>query len=1425
MGPFDALRKSGVLSSGHGEVSQINGEPKWSDEAKRERVERARGLSKLPYNPYAGPRIAPLTDEHLQSYKLVEDELRRRGSDDTYDTVRREIDAASKMKGHDQARNYIKASVSDPTRLHDKFTNKYQNEVLTAMNEEAARDFIESLPGLERTAIGRGAFASGAYDKVKAKIAADVTSKLMKDRALFKSQSYQNAIDQTNRLQERHLTAGQLAAGVVGSDRAALMESAKRRAGLDRERMGTTVAASAAMQEIANQRQNQKQKEFDTAKLVHEERENNPWIQLQRETAIHQGSAPVGLETLTSASTPVVPRANPYTVASGALNKLAETIIPGHKSGGKVRKFSSGGALEPSYANNPFQVVEETRNIGDSDLYGPEMKAMHEIAVNQSRNQRNPDKAYFNSMASGLFKGAHDLPFVALGNAMESAQSAKSATLTENEESKIKAFNLLKLMRESKIAQDKFIADNKFKAIDLGQKIRHQNEIERHNKAHEDLLRSQINSKESQLLNKGKKFLYNEEGKPYAVRTADDNKYIHGIIDAVTQNDRAVQKLLKFHNQAKKINTNRLVDALYNPNKSWSGVLTNAIAGILSGNQSALERADSLSTDYAQEQAAANTKGTNYQLQTKRASKVGIGNTRETIDIGVAEQIAGHQEFANDAMEKARAAGASPEEMAIIREKLDTYNLPEIRSIFEKANNYEKSSQKRKKQLNTKKVVNSVKDVLSGYVNPSENEVFEPSEKKKSNLGDVSYKEGGHVENKFSSGGNLEESSDESSEESSTEDDDNYDYSRYLKTGVRGAAGGLGSILDILALGHNVPRFIYDRSLKNWVSPSSYIKKSFPKDWEPKNTSERYVDTISDFAGSVISGGPIKAVVSSLVPLTKKIAPLASKSPEFVKKVGKAIYGGLTDNSKRALATSVGTGAAFQTLDELGDDGKLKLALTLASPGWAKTKNFFADKRSEAALGKTYIQDAIADAQGKKVFGNSLDVTEKSLGQDVQNIVNAYAKKNQRKFDQMYNESVNPALHETSPIDVSKALEKHSDFFSRQINKVDIDNYLKSVDGKNLSFLLHSKAKNYDSLQKEILSSMVQKELSSGKSIAEIDPSEMINSNKALSSFVLPKDLDKFINKFNKNKESVAKEHKKLLAMGFNTDNYQNLFFNSYSKYPTNISTLHRPENVLTKVRDYASEGNHHLLPTAEKQVYLQNENILKNKVLYPELERLNDDASRKLRNATNENFFWQKRKSFVDELANKKMVPEKTIQKMVSELKDGAYNLKFVKGIAGDKASEIADNFRKVIALDGSQYDITKLYKTYNKLPDDAKRIFTLGMTKDTRKQMLEGFDVLEKIENLKKKSFSYENNPIKTTMDVPGLSLYSKLIKSLGRKTLFREFDKNPEKLIPYLLGERKNKDILAKTLRKKGRSRFVALNRERNVPNINDLDDSDE
>lgn len=188
------------------------------------------------------------------------------------------------------------------------------------------------------------------------------------------------------------------------------------------------------------------------------------------------------------------------------------------------------------------------------------------------------------------------------------------------------------------------------------------------------------------------------------------------------------------------------------------------------------------------------------------------------------------------------------------------------------------------------------------------------------------------------------------------------------------------------------------------------------------------------------------------------------------------------------------------------------------------------------------------------------------------------------------------------------------------------------------------------------------------------------------------------------------------------------------------------------------------------------------------------------------------KRREKINELASQKLTPEETTRRTLSDIDKGAYNLKFVKGVAGDKARQISEDLVPLLSLKGQEYDVRQLWRNYKKLSPESSKIFWAGLSDKTKHQLKKTFNIFEELVLKSKSTPESAFNPIEDIKRIGGFGIYNRLKKS-GMKYLgAKKYIKNPDLLIPALMGEKTGANTAARILEKNAKALIRKPNHKR-------------
>lgn len=616
---------------------------------------------------------------------------------------------------------------------------------------------------------------------------------------------------------------------------------------------------------------------------------------------------------------------------------------------------------------------------------------------------------------------------------------------------------------------------------------------------------------------------------------------------------------------------------------------------------------------------------------------------------------------------------------------------------------------------------------------------------------------------------------------------------RTLKVGARSVGSNLiGGAAELAMLAPNLAGMLHGRP---WVSPIAAAEKLFPEDWAPKTTGERTTSTVA----GLMTPTHIGKVVSKIPEITKKIAPTVSnyvgkfarELPPSVSKGFKKIGNAIANESPAALAKTLPAGLAGHIAieNDAGPAGAIAASLATGVPvnyvsskvaGIPKT---IGNWKKNAALNDLDVQRDLINQESKRVF-NKRVISPQEFGNEVQGVTQEYAKKQSKNFQKEYGPIVKD-LTETPRLKLDNVIEKWTAPLHSKENLLEKNIYLKSPEGQDFLRLINvKKGTNYENLEHQVLSKLFQKSLEgeAGRNVADstkkqtrtvsifdLNPQSILERDPALSKILSKSTKDTFAENFNYYKNVIsnpASEQKELSSA--------RRFFNTLQNNRTEIDAHKNAATIRQMSIENASKAKYHGLPSSEQRKHSNEAYILKQELLHPELEKVSPETSKALKKADKENQFWQKRKHMVESLIGKEnMTPEQTQKAVLSDFGEGSYHLKFTKGIAGEKASKIAEGALHVLGREGEGANIVNLYKEYKKLPKEDARIFWLGLTQETKDKVKESFDFIDKL-NARNISRKKEVNPVEWYVKTPTLSWSKRIKKQLLKATSANKYSK---------------------------------------------------
>lgn len=357
-------------------------------------------------------------------------------------------------------------------------------------------------------------------------------------------------------------------------------------------------------------------------------------------------------------------------------------------------------------------------------------------------------------------------------------------------------------------------------------------------------------------------------------------------------------------------------------------------------------------------------------------------------------------------------------------------------------------------------------------------------------------------------------------------------------------------------------------------------------------------------------------------------------------------------------------------------------------------------------------------------IGHAIDIDKKTLGSLVQDAVTDYSNKQRHNWRKEYNPIVKE-LQETASLPLDNVINKWAQPLLKKENILEKNNYLKSAEGQTLLRLLNVKPNTtFDQLQKDVISKLMQDTLYGKNSkgiikqknkplrIIDLSPDKIIQTNPTLSSLLsedtkmLFKENFDFYKKIMYDPSSSVQDKKDA-----------GKFFGQFINNRTEINTFKNAATIREMAIENASLGKYHGLPKTQQGKHMGQSFLLKEELLHPELTKTNPELSKKLRKVDKENTFWQERKKTVESLIGKEnMTPDESLHAVISDISKGAHNLKFVKGVAGEKAQSIAEGIIKHIGSTGEDFSFDTFVKSIGKLDRNEKIILMTGLNAQTK-------------------------------------------------------------------------------------------------------------
>jgi len=686
--------------------------PLYHRQAQKDVLEKAFSAFSPEYVPYLKERVAPRQREHEMANTRLMDEVKRRSLNDQFHLATKEIDAASKTKGHEEAFALLKGMVERPEQLIDKFYNKFDKDVLNTIEDDRQEQWFRRIaPSLTGQSIERGTFGSPSYRRMMQKASNDYRIALDREKTKFKQDQFNESIRHAAAHTGQAANAASLGLANTMQERQSRMNLADQRMRTDASKSAQELALSSALSSEGATKQAQEQEKLNREYERYLEKQEHPLRMAERQAAIVAGAPQLGRDVRVAVASPSSPL-NPLAASASTLASLAGAMRESagkkkggkikhpltYRKGGKVKKFAKGGDV------NPYSLPDSE----NAAMNTPEMTELREMGA-QKTKQRDPIAEYLMSMGATMAATHNEGPWASLGHGQRAGLEAKNKAMDTNDVNEARQAKLLEAIQNTRSKTQQLLADYQISREQLqNQKEVNASTINLHN-AHADYYKAQTNAVPEKIENKGtKRFLYDREGKPYAPRTEATNKRMAEILNAVRDTSKGINLLTDAAIATANADTGPWKGWLTNPEKYINAKLPNIGKAIVQGTTGGLEElleAQQKQEKYVGHSTNAGKLRTNMGLRQNQAQKMSVeapmGVNRSNYKSSIDTEI----ETLDDLYQMSIIEGSDPEEREFIRKKLEEAQIRKIlgEAAFEKGRN---------KNPKVKKISEQIEEIL-----------------------------------------------------------------------------------------------------------------------------------------------------------------------------------------------------------------------------------------------------------------------------------------------------------------------------------------------------------------------------------------------------------------------------------------------------------------------------------------------------------------------------------------------------------------------------------------------------------------------------------------------------------------------------------------------------------------------------------------
>lgn len=652
--------------------------PLYHRQAQKDVLEKAFRAFSPEYVPYLKERVAPRQREHELANTRLMDEVKRRSLNDQFHLATKEIDAASKTKGHEEAFSLLKGMVERPEELIHKFYNKFDKDVLNTIEDDRQEQWFRRIaPSLTGQSIERGTFGSPSYRRMMQKASNDYRIALDREKTKFKQDQFNESIRHAAAHTGQAANAASLGLANTMQERQSRMNLADQRMRTDASKSAQELALSSALSSEGAAKQAQEQEKLNREYERFLEGQEHPLRMAERQAAIVAGAPQLGRDVRVAVASPSGAPLNPLAASASTLASLAGAMRENagkkkggkiehpltYKKGGKVKKFAEGGDV------NPYSLPDSE----NAAMNTPEMTELRGMGAEKSK-QRDPIAEYLMSMGATMAASHKEGPWASLGHGQRAGLEAKNKAMDTNDVNKERQVKLLEAIQNTRSRTQELLADYQWKREQLkNQKEVDASNINLHN-AHADYYKAQTAAlPEKMEMKTSKKFLYDQEGKPYAPRTEATNKRMAEILNAVRDTSKGINLLTDAAIATANADTGPWKGWLLNPEKYINSKLPNIGKAIVQGMSGGLEElleAQQKQEKYVGHATNAGKLRTNMGLRQNQASKMSVEAPRPVNKNNYKSSIETELETLNDLYDMAVIEGSDPEERTFIRKKI-----------------------------------------------------------------------------------------------------------------------------------------------------------------------------------------------------------------------------------------------------------------------------------------------------------------------------------------------------------------------------------------------------------------------------------------------------------------------------------------------------------------------------------------------------------------------------------------------------------------------------------------------------------------------------------------------------------------------------------------------------------------------------------